>query len=58
MAARRNFHEVLGVPRDADAKTITRVRSAGSPAAITRTPVPTAIGELPPRHRLVVYGPT
>ena len=42
------------MPRDADARTIIRVRSAGSPAAITRTPAPTAIGQLPPRHRLAV----
>ena len=57
MTARRDYYEVLGVPRDADTNTITitRVHSAGLPAAVTRTSAPTAIGELPPRHRLVIY---
>ena len=55
MAARRDYYEMLGVPRDADTNTITRVHSASLPAASTRTPAPTAIGELPSRRRLVVY---
>ena len=35
MTARRDYYEVLGVPRDADTNTITRVHSAGLPAAAT-----------------------
>lgn len=55
MTARRDYYEVLGVPRDADTNTITRVHSAGLPAAVTRTSAPTAIGGLPSRHRLAVH---